>query len=249
MGIFPGLGGIVPEAKAVSGTLTVANIGLGNSNGTWSASGSSINGSVSYGTTSTLTITNTSSYKGRLTFNYTLTLKSGYNSTSTANVAGNPYSRKCNGALLSESQTWDNQSAAVDLGAGASTTITITAASGNRLGRGSGTIAITNIDLALEIPVATTFQPAAKGGSYTVNGTAITSEKQISSTVMAGFAVKATPASGFVFAGWSWVASDGSGGTLSVDADTTIYPKEGYTVKPVFISQSLGEPFQVGNSK
>ena len=109
-------------------TLTDTKIGLSNSNGTWSASGTSITGSVvggslfgQYGSkTATLTITNNHSGYVKLSFDYQVTF----------NERGESY-LKINGTKVCtcswEGQTITGSSGTIEMAAGAAINVELTA--------------------------------------------------------------------------------------------------------------------------
>ncbi len=219
-------------SASAAGSLTVSdsNIGLAwtdasNSKGSanWTASGTTITGTatgykmiISRSITTKLTITNNYAETRTLSFSYTL---SGGGSVS--GISGNAYSG--------------------DLAAGASLTITLTSPSG----ASSNTLTITNIQLIGNSNVTTTFQPG-EGGSYTVDGTAVTAEVSYTKApTESSYALAATPASGYVFFGWY---NEISGTYMSYDATANLSVGSDATIKPVFVS---GNPahFTVGGKR
>ncbi len=217
----------VPAAAA--GTLSVsdANIGLSwtdasNSSGkaTWTASGTTITGTatgyktlgiISRTITTKLTIKNNYADARTLSFSYTL---SGGGSVS--GVSGNAYSS--------------------ELAAGGTLVITLTSPSGTS----TNTLTITNIKLIGNSNVTATFQ-APENGSYTVDGTAITTEMSYTKAPDASsYTVKATPNSGYSFYGWY---NETTASYMSYDANTSLSVGNDATIKPVFVS---GTPAHFG---
>lgn len=88
-----------------------------------------------------------------------------------------------------------------------------------------------------------TFKPGANG-SYTVNGTVITKETQMTVAAGTDLALVATPASGYQF--YAWQKADGT--FLSQDASYTMTAGKDETITPVFISASVAL-FGVGSQK
>ena len=219
---------------SAAGNLSVSdpNIGLSwtdasNSSGkaSWSASGTTITGTatgykalsiISRSITTKLTIKNNYADARTLSFSYSL---SGGGSVS--GISGNSHN--------------------AELAAGASLTITLTSPSG----ASTNTLTISDIQLIGNSNVTTTFLPVT-GGSYTVDGTAISAETSYEKEPTASsYAVKATPASGYSFFGWY----DELGGSyLSYDASATLLIANDAKVKPVFVSGTPAH-FQVGTKR
>lgn len=85
--------------------------------------------------------------------------------------------------------------------------------------------------------VAVTFLPPDEGGSYTVDGETITSEKKYENDASKKYAVSAKPASGYQFLGWYSV---GEGKNLPDEATAELTFDSSKTIKPVFVDASLG---------
>ncbi len=216
------------KAANISG-LSVTGLTASSDNGTWSApNGTSINGSVkttvnsgctgdSYeAVTGTLTLTNSLSTVATLSFTYTFTADGGSGTVDgTAATASASFTKK--------------------LAAGETVQIVI---SSNANGAGTTQISLTNIRLAQEKDVTVTFMPAS-GGSYTVDGTAITAQTSITKKSTESFALKATPASGYKFFGWkstvqnSYVSKNTTFTFMTVENDT-ITPEFYPSTTPVF---------------
>ena len=219
---------------SAAGSLSVSdpNIGLNwtdasNSSGkaSWSASGTTITGTatgykalsiISRSITTKLTIKN--NYADARTLSFTYTLSGG---GSVSGISGNSHN--------------------AELAAGGSLTITLTSPSGTS----TNTLTISNIQLIGNSNVTTTFLPV-EGGSYTVDGAAISAETSYEKEPTASsYTVKATPASGYSFFGWY----DELGGSyLSYDASATLLIASDAKVKPVFVSGTPAH-FQVGTKR
>ena len=210
----------LPALAATNGTisgLSDTNIGLsfkgtaGNAaENPWAASGTTISGSVvsvggTCGTTdynSTLTITNNKTIAATLSFDYTVALNSG--------------TIKVNGTGVTA-----NGSFSKELAAGASINVYLLSGSATPT-----TIFMTNVKLVSAVTATTTFRPAVNG-SYTVDGAVITEETSFTRSSTQGYAVVATPASGYQFMGWydvtnSEYISTEATTTLNMEYDATI---------------------------
>ena len=226
---------------ATSGTVTGlsdGNIGLSFANTTgnaaddpWSASGTTITGSVvatssSMGCNtnynSTLTITNNKPTTANLSFNYAVAVNTG-----TVQVDGTTVSS--DGSYFYTKKLAAGESIKVYLMSG-STTAT--------------TIKMTNIALVSDVTATTTFQPA-ENGSYTVDGVEITAETSKTQSSTVAYTLVATPASGYQFFGWYSVTGSKY---LSSDATTTLNFDSDQTIKPVFIDASLAI-FETGGAR
>ena len=175
------------NAAVVNG-LDDLSIGLNNSGGTWGAAGTLVTGEVTgspkagcsdaKSATSTLTITNKKSVEALLSFNYELSLSGG-----SAKVNGNAVT--ANGVF---SET---------VGANQTIQIEITSA----VGAYTTKITLKNITLIVEANITTTFKPST-GGSFTVDGAAITETTSLERMSTDAYSLVATPANGMKFAGW-----------------------------------------------
>lgn len=207
---------------ATSGTVTGlsdGNIGLSFASTTgnaaddpWSASGTTITGSVvavsgTCGNTdynSTLTITNNKATAATLSFDYAVEVNSG-----TVQVDGTAVSSDGSYSYTKELAAGD--SIKVYLKSGSTTATKIT---------------MTNIALVSDVTATTTFQPA-ENGSYTVDGNTVTETYSSTQSSTQGYAVAATPASGYQFMGWYDVTNEKyistlQSTTLNMEYDATI---------------------------
>lgn len=225
---------VMSMTALAAGNLSVSdpNIGLSwtdasSSSGkaNWSANGTTITGTATgYKMLSILNRTITTK----------LTIKNNYSDTRTLSFS---YSLSGGGSVSGISGNSHN----AELAAGASLTITLTSPSGPS----TCTLTISNIQLIGNSNVTTTFLPV-EGGSYTVDGAAISAETSYEKEPTASsYTVKATPASGYSFFGWY----DELGGSyLSYDASTTLLIASDAKVKPVFVSGTPAH-FQVGTKR
>ena len=209
-------------AVNAAGSLTTSVSGLtaswtdaSNSKGkaSWSASGNTITGTAtgytqyvvfSQSVTTKLTLTNNLGSEAILSFTYTL--------SGGGNVSG-----------------ISNNSYEGTLANGASLVITLTSPSGSS----TNTLTISGLSLQSTATgdVTTTFK-SVSGGSYTVDGTAITADTELTKGAAETYAVVATPASGYKFFGWY---NETTGKYISSTASTTIPVPTVSTVYPVFI--------------
>ena len=226
---------IQQHAHAAS-TLTVpdANIGLSwtttasgsKGKASWTAIGNNLTGTTTgyvsvifpKTVTATLTITNNHSEDRTLVFDYTLT-------------GGGSVSGIISGTSGSYSET---------LAAGASTSITLTSPSGTS----TNTLTLSGLQLLAAGNVTSTFL-APENGSYTVDGTAINAQTTMEKSSTEAYALKATPASGYMFFGWY---SEASGSYVSYDAETSQIFGSDPQLKPVFIPSTTAL-FGVGSAK
>ncbi len=199
---------------------------------TWTSGGVPITGSVApksssscSGTTytaksGTLTFKNASGVTALLSFDYTLNLQGGSASVDGGEVTTNG---TCNKKLE----------------AGDTVAVTIT----SKASAGEPTeITISNIRLTPEVSIDITFKRAING-SYTVDGSSITSNTSITKLTTEAFALAATPVSGYKFVGWySETDEHYFGATANLSYNFT----SSQTVYPVFVS-STAPVFQVGS--
>ena len=222
---------IVPFAHATVGGsgLSDSNIGLTDSgNGTWTADVASINGSVSakessgcsggtsYSSQSaTLNIKNNKSIAATLSFSYTITLNSGSITVDGSSVTtGGSFSK--------------------NLSASGTVSIVLTSNASNA---NATSISITNISLVSETTVHAVFL-VGQNGSYTVNGTPITSRTEMSQSSTIAFNLVATGASGYQF--YCWRISTSESGidntqAYSTDANLSLQRDTDFYIKPYFI--------------
>ena len=224
----------LPAFAATSGTVTGlsdTNIGLsfsGDADNAWSASGTTITGSVvSAGGTcsdtkynSTLTIKNNKAAKATLSFNYAIEQNSG-----TITVDG--------------SAVTTNGSSSKELAAGSSITIKIESGSTT-----ATKIVMTNVALVSDVTATTTFVPA-ENGNYTVDGKAITEEYSNTQSSMAAYQVVATPAEGYQFLGWYNLTT---GKCIATAASTALNIESDCTITAKFASKSVAL-FETGGQR
>lgn len=208
----------LPAFAATSGTLNGLSVDgidasyTGDANDAWSASGTTITGSVvavkgGCSTTnynSTLTITNNKPTAATLSFDYAVVVNSG-----TVQVDGTAVSSDGSYSYTKELAAGD--SIKVYLKSGGTTATKIT---------------MTNIALVSDVTATTTFQPA-ENGSYTVDGNTVTETYSSTQSSTQGYAVVATPASGYQFRGWYDVTNEKyistlQSTTLNMEYDATI---------------------------
>ena len=221
---------IVPMLPVMSthvhaaGTLTVtdANIGLSwtdasstNGKASWTATVDTVTGTATGYTqyliskksvTTKLTITNNHSDDRTLSFDYSLT-------------GGGSVSGIISGTSGSYSET---------LTAGASTTITLTSPTGSG---NTNTLTLSNLQLLSAGNVTSTFL-APENGSYTVDGTAVTAQTTKEKAATEAYALKATPATDYMFFGW-W--SEASQSYVSYEAIASLKFSADPQLKPVFL--------------
>ncbi len=224
----------LPAFAATSGTVTGlsdTNIGLsfsGDADNAWSASGTTITGSVvSAGGTcsdtkynSTLTIKNNKAAKATLSFNYAIEQNSG-----TITVDG--------------SAVTTNGSFSKELAAGSSITIKIESGSTT-----ATKIVMTNVALVSDVTATTTFVPA-ENGTYTVDGKAITEEYSNTQSSMTAYQVVATPAKGYQFLGWYNLTT---GKCIATAASTALNIESDCTITAKFASKSVAL-FETGGQR
>ena len=225
----------LPAFAATSGTLNGlgdANIGLnfsGTADNAWSATGTTITGSVvSTGGTcsdtsynSTLTIKNNKATKATLSFNYSIELNSG--------------TIVVNGTDVTENGSFSNE-----LDAGASITVKITSGSTT-----ATKITMTDVALVSDVTATTTFVPA-ENGTYTVDGKTVTEEYSNTQSSMTAYQVVASPAEGYQFLGWynlttgKCIATAAST-ALNIESDCTVTAK--FASKAVALFETGGQRF------
>ena len=225
----------LPAFAATNGTVTGlsdSNIGLsfsGDANDAWSATGTTITGSVvSVGGTcsdthysSTLTIKNNKATKATLSFNYAIEENSG--------------TIKVNGTAVTA-----NGSFSKELAAGGTATVYIKSGSTT-----ATKITMTKVALVSDVTATTTFVPA-ENGTYTVDGKAITKEYSNTQSSMTAYQVVATPADGYQFLGWynlttgKYIATAAST-ALNIESDCTITAK--FASKSVALFETGGQRF------
>ena len=228
----------LPALAATSGTVTGLadeNIGLsfkGDADDAWSANGTSIIGAATStsgsckSTThydSTLTITNKRSTTATLSFVYSIEKNSG-----TIKVDGTAVS---SGASFTKTLA-ANESVKVYIKSGNTSSAT--------------QITMTNVNLVADMTAKVTFKPAVNGGSYTVDGSAITEVYTHTQSSTAAYHVVATPEDGYQFMGWYDVSNEKY---ISTDTKTALYFDSDRTITARFVSKELalfetgGQPF------
>ena len=225
----------LPAFAATNGTVTGlsdSNIGLsfsGDANDAWSATGTTITGSVVSvkGTCSdthydsTLTIKNNKATKATLSFNYAIEANSG--------------TIKVNGTAVTANGAFNKELAAGE-------TITVYIKSGSTT---ATKIAMTNVALVSDVTATTTFVPA-ENGTYTVDGKAITEEYSSTQSSMTAYQVVATPAEGYQFLGWYNLTTGkciatATSTALNIESDCTITAK--FASKSVALFETGGQRF------
>ena len=210
--------GVTGLTAASSGSASWSNSG-GTIKGSVDASASSgCSGTTYTAQTGTLTFTNSSGAVALLSFDYSLTLSGGSATIDGANVAaGAGFSKK--------------------LAAGETVAVSITSPGAE----GTTSIEISNLKLTAEQNVSITFK-ASSHGSYTVDGTAVTTDTTVTKLTTDTVSLAATPASGYKFFGWY---SETTGNFFSTTATLSTSFTSSQTVYPVFVSSS-SPVFQVG---
>ena len=222
-------------AASTSGTVTGlsdANIGLsfnGEVEDPWTAAGTTITGSATNATTcennpkkeSKLTIKNKSSSVAKLIFKYDVTLNSG--------------SVTIDGTTVTSAGTFSKE-----IGAGGSIIVDLIAGDKSK----ATVVTISDIQLILKKTVTATFK-APQHGSYTVNGTQITSDWVNKGSSFDPYTVSATPDSGYIFMGWYNAETMRS---ISTDASCSLSLNSDCTVMPKFVSNSAALFTAVGRT-
>ena len=222
-------------AASTSGTVTGlsdANIGLsfnGEVEDPWTAAGTTITGSATNATTcennpkkeSKLTIKNKSSSVAKLIFKYDVTLNSG--------------SVTIDGTSVTSAGTFSKE-----IGAGGSIIVDLIAGDKSK----ATVVTISDIQLILKKTVTATFK-APQHGSYTVNGTQITSDWVNTGSSFDPYTVSATPDSGYIFMGWYNAETMRS---ISTDASCSLSLNSDCTVMPKFVSNSAALFTAVGKT-
>ena len=224
----------LPAFAATNGTVTGlsdSNIGLsfsGDANDAWSATGTTITGSVvSVGGTcsvthydSTLTIKNNKATKATLSFNYAIEANSG-----TIKVNGTAVT--ANGAFNKELAVGESIKVYIKSGSTTATKITMT-----------------NVALVSDITATTTFVPA-ENGTYTVDGKTVTETYSNTQSSMTAYQVVATPAEGYQFLGWYNLTT---GKCIATAASTALNIESDCTITAKFASKSVAL-FETGGQR
>ena len=204
------------------------NIGLsysGDKTDTWTASGTTITGSIQSssgcGTThyeSILTIINKRSIPAALSFDYAIDAQGGtIEVDETPVTAGGTFSK--------------------ELAAGGAVTVYIKSNSTSAPTK----ITLSNVALSANVEATATFLPA-ENGSYTVDGKVVTEEFSNTQNAMNAYKLAATPASGYQFRGWYNVTT---GEYLGTDTTLTLNVESDCTIVAKFISED-SNLFEVG---
>ncbi len=230
------LGTLVFAATNLSDVTVVTGLTANsNGDGDWTSSNGRINGSVkttsktSCGQTTytaktgTLTLKNTSGSKATLSFTATPTLNGG--------------SMTVNESVCSIITPYN-----LVLAANESVSIVLTSSDS---AENTTSVVLSDISLVVEKNVNVTFTPP-ENGSYTVDGNTITSSTTITKKSTQSFAVSATPASGYAFAGWI-VGGDASN-VISTNATDSLVFTENATVTAYFIDNTVAVYDVAGNS-
>lgn len=217
---------LAAERGSVTG-LSDTDIGLsydGSKTDTWAALCTTITGTAqsekdscdnATSNSSTLTITNKKSTPATLSFDYTITANGG-----TIQVNGT----KCDkpGSFSKEIVAHEKVKVKVYIESGSTNAET--------------KITMTNVKLVADVSATVTFQPAVNGGSYTVDGEAITADRTKTQSSMTAYRVAATPNAGYQFMGW---CDTTSGKCISVAPKTELSFDSGCTVTAKFASKEL----------
>ena len=224
----------LPAFAATNGTVTGlsdSNIGLsfsGDANDAWSATGTTITGSVvSVGGTcsdthydSTLTIKNNKATKATLSFNYAIEANSG-----TIKVNGTAVT--ANGAFNKELAVGESIKVYIKSGSTTATKITMT-----------------NVAQVSDVTATTTFVPA-ENGTYTVDGKTVTETYSNTQSSMTAYQVVATPAEGYQFLGWYNLTT---GKCIATAASTALNIESDCTITAKFASKSVAL-FETGGQR
>lgn len=217
---------LAAERGSVTG-LSDTDIGLsydGSKTDTWAALCTTITGTAqsekdscdnATSNSSTLTITNKKSTPATLSFDYTITANGG-----TIQVNGTKCDRP--GSFSKEIGAHEKVKVKVYIESGSTNAET--------------KITMTNVKLVADVSATVTFQPAVNGGSYTVDGEAITADRTKTQSSMTAYRVAATPNAGYQFMGW---CDTTSGKCISVAPKTELSFDSGCTVTAKFASKEL----------
>ena len=209
----------------------------GGGSATWTANGTSISastkGTAAKTNISDLTLTNTSGAEAVLSFKWSLTTP-GTTAATRASLSG---------AIVVSNKASASGEFSQTLAAGESITIQLK----SPRSASTATFAITDLALigtSVADPILT-FKPATEGGSYTLDGTAVTAEVVKEVALQTALQLVATAAEGYNFYGWYDATA---GKYLSQDANFKLIASGDAEVYPVFISDSVAL-FGVGAAK
>lgn len=214
------------EAKAASASLSGAlidsdiELSCSGENGTWTAGGDTVNGSVSgqkviawyNAKNTTLTITNKKSVAATLSFSYQFTKNGGKVQVP-------------KGTEVDAAGTYETK-----LEAGSSCNIYIESAKSTN----STKVELSNIKLVADATATTTFK-VAQHGSYTVNGSAVTEEYSVTQSSTKAYELVATAEAGYKFFAWYDVTN---GTVLSYEASTSLNVEKDSSIVPKFIDEN-----------
>ena len=210
----------------------------GGGSATWTASGTSISaetkGTAAKTNVSDLTLTNNSGAEAVLSFNWSLTT-GGTTSATRASLSG---------AIVVSNKASASGEFSQTLAAGESITIQLKSPRGAAY---KGTFSITDLALVgLSVPdPILTFKPATEGGSYTLDGAAVTAEVVKEVALQTALQLSATANEGYVFYGWYDAKSEKY---LSQDANFKLVASADVEIYPVFLSDDIAL-FGVGAAK
>ena len=219
------------SAALADTTLGEAQVASGGKQTSYDASGTTISCSasggsfiLSYSSTLTITLTNNRTKEADLSFNYDIVLGGG-----SLIMAG-------------ESITADGQySFSKSLSAGESIQIELT----SKKGSGTASLTITGLNLSEAGATVSVKFLAPSGGTYTVDGVAITEEKTITKLQTEEYKMVATVASGYKFVGWYDVTN---GVYKSYDTTYNSLFNSDVTLQPVFVTSDTAI-FGVGEAR
>ncbi len=210
----------------------------GSGSATWTSGGTSISatskGAAAKTNISDLTLANNSGAEAVLSFNYTLTT-GGTTAATRASLTG---------AIAVSNQASASGVFSQTLAAGESITIQLKSPRGAAY---TATFAITDLALVglhVADPILT-FKPAIEGGSYTLDGAAVTAEVVKEVAIRTELQLSATAEDGYVFYGWydAKVAK-----YLSQEANFKLVASADAEIYPVFLSDDVAL-FGVGAAK
>ena len=210
----------------------------GGGSATWTASGTSISattkGTAAKTNVSDLTLTNDSGAEAVLSFNWSLTT-GGTTAATRSSLTG---------AINVSNQASASGEFSQTLAAGESILIQLKSPRGAAY---KGTFAITDLALiGLSVPdPILTFKPATEGGSYTLDGVAVTAEVAKEVALQTELLLSATAEDGYVFYGWY---DDKAAKYLSQDANFKLVASADAEIYPVFLSDDIAL-FGVGAAK
>jgi len=210
----------------------------GGGSATWTASGTSISattkGTAANTNVSDLTLTNDSGAEAVLSFKWSFTT-GGTTAATRASLSG---------AIIASNKASASGEFSQTLAAGESILIQLKSPRGAAY---KGTFAITDlalIGLNVADPILT-FKPATEGGSYTLDGVAVTAEVVKEVALQTELMLSATANEGYVFYGWYDAKA---AKYLSQEADFKLTASADAEIIPVFISDDVAL-FGVGAAK